>query len=139
MIRHACTSDIPVLVALAEREHAGSQWHWLAFDRVVAERTAYDFITQVGRTVLFSGGGYLAGMVQPMGFTPRTAALEFAFYAEDGSGMALLSAFEQWAGNMGSAVVVVHDYTGADRLGSALVRRRGYRALGRALHKRLDS
>lgn len=47
--------------------------------------------------------GSLLGMVQPMGFSNQRVALEYAWYAEDGCGMALLSAFEQWAQRMGAS------------------------------------
>jgi hypothetical protein len=138
MVRYACEADMPKLLELCRQEHQLSQWKDLAFDARAAEGTIRSFLMMVGRTLLVTEGGYLAGLVQPMGFTQHRVALEYAWYAADGSGMALLQAFEQWAQRMGAVAVVAHNYTGDARLADVLARRRHYSMVGEALTKRLE-
>ena len=79
-------------------------------------------------------GGYLAGMLQAPGFTPRPMAMEYAWYSNDGSGFALLDWFERWARNMGAFELVLHSYID-DRLGNVLARRHQFQRLGAAYSK----
>lgn len=138
MIRYATTSDIGRIVEMAEREHARSLWADHPFDAAYTQDLARSLVEMFGATVLMSERGYLAGMVQPMGFSRALMAIEYAFYCEDGQGLALLRAFEQWAHRMGARYVVAHDYAvDDDRLANVLVRRYHYRRLGTALSKEL--
>lgn len=133
VIRYATRNDIPALIALARQEHAQSTWaQALPFDARAVESTALQFIEQPGRTVLMTDGGYLAGLVQPLGFTAATAAMEWAWFAVDGSGLALAARFEAWARRMGATLVVLHNYSGDARLARVLADRRHYQRAGDA-------
>ncbi len=137
-VRYACTADVSRLVELARNEHAQSVWAELPFDADYTAGFVRMLIETFSATVLLSERGYIAGMVQPSGFSRGLMAVEYAFYAEDGHGMLLLDSFEQWAARMGARNVVVHDYaTGDDRLARVLTRRRHYRRLGAALSKQV--
>lgn len=139
MVRYATMDDIPRLILLARKEHGISDMSDLPFSEAAVTDTAASFIRGHGRTLLMTDGGYLAGMVQPLGFTRRLVAMEYAWFAEDGRGMALLRRFEQWARNMGATRLVVHNYTQDRRMTRSLVQRGGYSTMGVALVKRLEN
>lgn len=136
-IRYATMADVPRLIELARQEHAMSDWNAEPFSESATADTAAAFIRGHGRTVLMGEASYLAGMVQPMGFSNRLIAMEYAWFAADGMGMALLRRFELWARNMGAARMVVHNYTNDRRMTMPLVRRGGYTTMGTALVKNL--
>ena len=138
-VRYACLADVPSIVALAQQEHAISAWREIPFDPEATAGIAAEFIAGMGRTLLVSDGGYLAGLVQPLGFSRRLVAMEYAWFATDGSGLALLAKFERWAKNMNAAAVVIHAYGGDPRLQSVLAIRRGYGWLGSAMTKNLEA
>jgi hypothetical protein len=138
MVRYACESDIPRILVLAAREHSRSPWSDIPFDLQATEGTIRSFLMLAGRTLLVTPGGYLAGLVQPLGFSNIRIALEYAWYAEDGRGLDLLAYFERWAHTMGAARVITHNYTDDARLPKVLALRRGYTSLGEALSKRLE-
>lgn len=132
-VRTALGPDIPRLVGLAKAEHARSPWQYMAFDEVYVGGMFRLFIESFGRVVFTTPGGYLAGLLQPAGFSRATIAMEYAFYAEDGEGMSMLDAFESWAQSMGAHAVVVNDFMGDDRLAGVLRRRRFYTHIGTTL------
>lgn len=138
LVRYATEGDIPRIIELGREEHAASPWRDTPYDARAVEGTARAFMLQPGRTLMVTRGGYLGGMVQALGFSPKRIALEYAWYANDGRGMQLLRAFERWANRMGASAVVVHDYAGAGRLSSVLTKRGGWEATGMALTKRLE-
>jgi hypothetical protein len=129
MLRHAHLTDIPRIVELAREEHALSPWKAMPFDAYHATKTARGFIEHLGKTLLVSDGGYLAGVCQHYGFSPELVAMEYAWFATDGSGFVLLERFEEWAKRMGAKQVIVHDQMTSGVLSRAL-RRKGYRQLG---------
>lgn len=135
--RHANVADVPRLVALAYEEHKRSRWAPMPFEAEHVAGLMHDFIGAVGKTMFCTDGGYLAGLVQPSGFSRELMALEFAFFAVDGSGLHLLTAFETWACDMGAVALVVHDYQGNGRLATVLQRARRYELMGCALVKTL--
>ena len=135
-VRYATTEDIPRIVQMARREHARSPWRDVPFDEAATAELVAGFVQGLGRTLLISDTSYLAGMVQPIGFSRKTVALEYAFYSEGHDGMDLLTKFEEWAQAMNAEAVVVHDYTGENRLAAVLARRRNYQPIGMALTRR---
>lgn len=140
-VRYATGADLPMIVDLARREHAASVWAArAAFSPQAVEQTVSEFVFTPGRTALVSDAGYLLGLVQPMGFSSVLAALEFAWYAEDGKGLDLLKAFDAWGQRMGAQTIVVHDYFSASdeqsRLAGVLRRRYNFTSLGTALHRK---
>ncbi|MBI5270696.1 MAG: hypothetical protein HY856_13575 [Burkholderiales bacterium] len=138
MVRYACEADIPLIMRLCEREHAASKWRDVPFEPHAAENTIRQFLSLIGRTLFVSEAGYLAGLVQPFGFSQYRVALEYAWYAEDGSGLALLRRFEEWAHRMGAVEVVAHNYLNDPRLEAVMAKRRGYSLMGSTLSKRLE-
>lgn len=137
--RPANQSDVPRLVELAREEHARSPWAKHEFEAAAVRATITQFIYGVGRTLITTDGGYLAGLLQPIGFSRQMLALEYAWFSTDGRGMAMLDRFLQWASNMGATSVVVHSYMGDDRLPNILRRRRGFVQLGQAMVRDLRS
>lgn len=140
-VRYANHSDLPMVVALAREEFESSAWHGRArFSESCVAATAASFISEMGRTLLISDAGYLAGMVQPLGFGREMVAMEYAWFAKDGCGMELLDAFTKWADRMNVRAIMVHNYLcgGDDRLTSVLSRRRGFVVAGAALIKYLE-
>lgn len=138
LARYATTADIERIVELAREEHAGSPFARMLFSPEAVQQTAYAFIHEPRRTLLVTPHGYLFGLVQPMGFSTELAALEYAWFAKNGEGMLLLSAFEAWAGRMGAARVVVHDLTDNHRLADVVTRRFGFEQVGRTLMRKLN-
>lgn len=138
-VRYATDRDVERIVALAQQEHQRSQWSGaVAFCSQHCERVVAGFIGEPGRVALVCDGGYLLGLTQHLGFSPQLAALEYAWYAADGRGLALLQAFDRWARGMGAEVIVVHDYAGgeqAGRMAGVLARRYGFSMLGVAMHR----
>lgn len=138
MVRYATIEDIPTIVELAEKEHHLSLWSDTEFDAEATAETARHFITEFGHTLLVSEGGYFAGLLQPVGFNRRLMAIEFAWFAKDGQGLALLHRFHEWAVQMGAIAVVAHDYAHAGHLSQVLAKRYGYGPLGTAMVFRID-
>lgn len=138
-IRHALVSDIPRIVELARSEHAMSQWSGRLFSPAAVAATADGFIRSPGKTMLFSGGGYLAGLLQPLGFTSELAAIEYAWFAEDGSGWSLLCEFREWARRCGATELVVHSHGHNERLERLLILRGGFIPAGRVMTQKLEA
>jgi hypothetical protein len=133
MSLYANVSDIPLIIELAREEHSLSRWADAPFDEGATRQTAEDFLRSFGRTIFLTPNAYLLGMVQPMGFSRKTIAIEYAWYSRDNSGMVLLRAFEAWARNMGADEVVVHDHVSQGRLARILQRRHAYQPVGTTL------
>ena len=132
-MRYAIDTDMGLIVTLAREEHAMSAMSCIPFNEEEAARTVRFFMRAMGHTVIVTNGGYIAGMIQSMGFSAQKMAVEFAWYANDGSGMMLLQAFEKWGRAMGAVATVAHDYVGDGRLAKVLADRRDYTDLGSTL------
>jgi hypothetical protein len=139
MPRFAHPGDVERVVSLARVEHARSPWADTPFDATAAEHTVRQFMVMMGRTLIVSPGGYLAGMVQPFGFSRGLMAIEYAWFAADGTGMELLDMFEDWARCLGCRQVLVHDHVTGGRVAHVLHRRRGYQSLGSTLARTLET
>lgn len=132
--RRATTQDMPLLLALAVKEHAASQFCDQPFDFRAAQQSLSQFVAGLATTVIVTPGGFIAGMVQPTLFNRFWNAYEMAWFATDGSGMALLQALTKWARGMRAQSLVVHNYAGqvpADRF-TRVMRRRGFEPMGMA-------
>lgn len=55
--------------------------------------------------VFVSDGGFIAGSLQPTLASPQIVAMEHGWYSSDGSGRALLAAFENWAAERGAVLI----------------------------------
>lgn len=139
LVRYANATDAPAIVELARREHAMSTWASEPFEDASANDTALAFIRGHGKTALVSDGGYLLGLVQPTGFSRRLMALEYAWFAHDGSGLVLLQHFSAWAKNMGATYITVHNYTNDRRLARVLTGRFGFSGIGQAMVSKLEA
>lgn len=137
-VRLASGSDIPLMVKLAAREHAVSEFSTIPFDAEFCRQTMLTFVGSMGRIALVSPGGYLLGLVQAAGFSGARIAMEYAWFADDGHGLGLLAAFEKWANEMGAYAVIAHDYTGKQHLAKVLGRRRKYKPMGFGMIKHLE-
>ena len=133
MSLYANVADAPLIIEMAREEHAQSRWCDSPFDEQAARETLALFMRSFGHTVFMTPNAYLLGLIQPMGFSRKTIAIEYAWYSRDNSGMVLLRAFETWGKNMGADEVVVHDHVSNGRLARILQRRRAYQSVGTTL------
>lgn len=99
----------------------------VAVDRPWTARTVAHLIASPDGAVWVSGGGFIAGSLQPTIISPTPIAMEHGWWASDGSGLRLLRAFEAWARERGAALVQLS--TGAEGLE---LTRLGYRLTERA-------
>lgn len=140
--RPATLEDVPRLLQLAQREHALSRFAGKPFDPLVATRNLEQAIAGMLTCVLISdsGRGFIAGVLQSSLFNRFFIAYELAWYAEDGSGMALLGAFAEWARNMLALDLVVSNYAGIkdDARFARVMQRAGFQALGASYIKSLN-
>ncbi len=105
MIREARTDDIPDLMAMLQRLHAGTP-RVGAFDLEAVYSTLQSLISGENSVVLRSEGGLFSGHIQPTWYSPSwLIALEISWWAEDGRWLALLSAFGAWAADHGASEV----------------------------------
>ena len=79
--------------------------------------------------VLMAERGAFGAIAQPKYYDPKDiAAVELFMYAEDGRGLELIKAFEQWAKRQGASTTVLANIpTKRAQTLEALYRRRGYR------------
>lgn len=97
MIREATAEDLPRIVQLGARAHAGLGLpgafcpgdYWAFCERLIADDDGVIFLSERGIIAGFKERAYY-------NTTFRTAR-EPIWWAEDGQGMALLDAYEKWA------------------------------------------
>lgn len=139
-VRRAVGADLPHLLALGRREHAWSRFAAQPFDEALAAQNLAHAVNSPACAVFVSAGGFIAGMVQPCLFNRHLTAFELCWYAEDGTGLALLDALTRWARDMRAVACVTHNYAGvvpADRMAKVLARR-GYARLGETYINQLE-
>lgn len=142
IVRRATREDVARLTRLAQLEHARSQFKGERFDPSVAARNFEMCATGMLSAVFISeaGFGFIAGCVQPGLYNGRMTAHELAWYAEDGSGLALLDTFTTWAGRMRATRVVVANFAGikdAPKF-TRVLGRKGFACLGSTFSKSLN-
>lgn len=140
-IHRATRDDVARLTRLAQLEHARSQFKDERFDPVVAARNFEMCATGALSAVFISdqGLGFIAVCVQPGLYNGRMTSHELAWYAEDGSGLALLDAFTAWANLMRANRVVVANFAGikdAPKF-TRVLGRKGFACLGQTFTKTL--
>lgn len=126
MIRRAELSDIPDIIDRGWEHHirAGNPG---MFDPDAAAAYVRDMIEGAG-VVLLSRDGHIGGVLAPVYCAPSCVmAVELFWYARDGQGGKLLSAFEHWAWAAGASRVVMSTVIAheGERVGRVLSRR-GY-------------
>ena len=146
IIRRATRDDLPGLVALAQREHAASQFAHQPIDLEHVQASFLGVIHGLAGAVFVSEQGselrgLIAGIVQPGLFNRRQTAYELLWFAEDGSGLRLLAALRDWACRMRAVQLVVHDYAGiADPTRfTKVMARRGFGVMGTAYVSALEN
>ena len=105
MIRQATAADIPLIVEMGRRFVAASGSP-IPFTEDGASAFAEALIASPDAALLVSDTGMIGGVIAPAYFNPAwRMAVELAWWAEDRSGLQLLSAFEAWARDMGAQEV----------------------------------
>jgi len=141
-VRLATWRDVPDLVDRCERAVANFEMaRWLGeYDRASATEFLTRAVASPDMDVLMTDGGHLIATLYSLPFNKSVRiASEINFYAEDGAGADLLSAFEQWARDKGAVVcdiATMHGYRheAIDRL----YRRMGFSATEHHYIKRLQ-
>lgn len=137
--RRATVSDLPALLEMGRQEHAVSRLSAQPFDEARVLHSFRELIDGMASAVFISPGGFIVGVVQPMLFNRRWNAYEIAWFAADGSGIALLKALSKWAKDMRAVDLIVHNYAGvvpAEKFTRALGRY-GFSHIGGAYTKPL--
>lgn len=143
MIREATHDDIPALLDMGMRFHAGSVYAGLLVpDREVTAGTLRMLIqSETGVVFVMDYMGTLTGAVLgalcPHWVTGETIAVELSWWVDEahrGSGLTLLSRFEDWARERGASKVTVVEPAGNP--GVAMVyQRRGYQLVEKSWMK----
>lgn len=103
-IRPATAEDASIVMDMAEQFFHASPYSGVLFDRPAVQATFYNLIEH--GCVLVTDGGFIAGMLSPLVFSPEVVvATEIAWWAPNGGGTELREAFEEWAKSKGAAAV----------------------------------
>lgn len=103
-IRKCNKDDLLLLIKLARDFHQYSIWKDSEFDEPAVLNMAHTLL-QVGG-VFTNETGFIAGMLTPLHFSPKTLiATELAWWAPQGGGAELREAFEAWAKEAGAVMV----------------------------------
>lgn len=126
VVTRATGADVLRIVDMVEalREAVGGP---IPVDRAWTARTIAALTAGSDSAVWVSSGGFIAGSLQPTVISPRVIAMEHGWFAQDGSGLRLLRAFEAWARERGAMLVQLS--TGPSGLDLS---RLGYRVAERA-------
>ncbi len=101
MIRRADAADLPRIIELGRKNHEAVNASPYDPD---AARAFVAHVIEAG-AVFLSDGGMIGGLVSPFWAAPLDLqAWEMFWFAEDGSGLALLAAFRDWAHAQGAVV-----------------------------------
>lgn len=103
-MRPAVLADIPGIVDMIEDLRAAVAGP-LPVDRSWTSRTLAHLMADPKGAVWVSGGGFIAGLLQPTIISPALVAKELGWFARDGSGQRLLWQFEGWARENGAALI----------------------------------
>ena len=104
MIRSATEADVMHVVDLVEDLRAAVDG-LMPVNRPWTAAMVAQLIHSPEAVVLVSDGGFIAGSMQPTIINPARVAMEHGWFARDRSGIRLLRAFEEWAGEQGAVMV----------------------------------
>lgn len=125
MPREATATDLPHIVAMGRKFHAASGMP-MAFDAEAFGGFVNNMLASDTCCFFVTDGGMICGALSPAYCNPAwVMAVELMWWAEDGQGLGLLSAFEDWARDRGASEVrmtSLHALKPAERILS----RRGY-------------
>lgn len=125
MIRTATLGDMPFLLDCARKFHGASGWK-CEFNPAASEQTITSLIRGDEATIIRSPSGMIGGQIAPFYASPDwRAAVELFWWAEGGSGRALLAAFEMWAKDMNADEIRMTSLASLPRA-DGLLKRLGY-------------
>lgn len=103
-LRRAEAGDVLRIVAMVEalREAVNGP---LAVDRAWTAKTITGLLASPDGFVAVSECGFIAGALRQTFISPAPVAAEMGWFANDGSGLRLLRAFEAWASERGAELV----------------------------------
>lgn len=130
-------SDIPGLLAMGERFAAKARLSdHVGYDPASMERTFAAMIDGDNFCLFVGSAGAIGGMVAPHPFNnAQIIADELFWWSEGREGLALLKAYEDWAGSFGAVIrMTTLEAVEPERVGK-LFARRGYVPLERAFVK----
>lgn len=105
MIRPAKSTDVPRIIDMIER--LAALVNGLNVDRIRTGETLTDLMQCPDGAVLVSPGGFIAGRVAPTFIGADLVAYEMGWFASDGMGAQLLTAFEAWAASRSAVMVAM--------------------------------
>lgn len=135
MIRRAVRGDVPALLPMLRAHHADSGFEWL-FDPVLLSVSLATAVQSDNQAIFVSRNGMLWGAFHDSPLGAGRLAVEIVFWAADGQGADLISAFEDWArvnGCSQSSISCLHKPSVFARL----YRRSGYQPAETVFAKRL--
>lgn len=101
-MREATEIDIPALVDMARFFHGAAE-HRFPFDADHMEAQFRAFLANDSAVCLIEGSGFILGVLAPALSNPHwISAHEILWWSEDGGGLRLLRAFEDWAREAGA-------------------------------------
>lgn len=120
MIRPATPEDMPQLLKMGRKFHDAAAPPF----EMDPEALEAAFLGMMDKgCLLVSGGGMIGGILGPAWARPDWVyAVELLWWAEDGQGLPLLRAFEDWARNAGANEVRMTSLTHLDRAHRVLTR-----------------
>ena len=137
MIRPATEDDIPRLLEMGSRfAEKARLWDHVGYDPVSMEATFRAMIAGESFCLFVGDSGALGGMVAPHPFNhAQMIADELFWWSEGREGLALLKAYEDWAGSFRAVIrMTTLEAVEPERVGK-LFARRGYVPLERAFVK----
>lgn len=139
MIRRAVRGDIAALLPMLRAHHAESGFEW-PFDPVLLSVSLATAVQSDNQAVFISPNGMLWGAYHDSPLGAGRLAVEIVFWAADGQGAALISAFEDWArvnGCCQSSISCLHGDGISTDVFARLYRRSGYQPAETVFAKRL--
>lgn len=131
LIRRAVMADVPRIIDMIAALAASVDGPQRVC-RVKAGETLCGLIHSPDGCVFVSDRGFIAGQIGQTVISPDPVAWELGWYAEDRTGIALLSAFEAWARAKGANLIKMSCKGGA---AERILSRRGYRHAETAMVK----
>lgn len=125
MIRPATDADVPHIVEMALKFiEAGGLPEGRPDDLA---QFARGLLANDAGFLAVSKAGFIAGFAAPLYYRPDyLEAHEVAWWSEDGQGLYLLAAFEEWAQQIGAQQAVLSTIHTTDKRASLWLERKGY-------------
>ena len=105
--REANVEDIPDLLIMGQKFHNASPWSELNYDYTAVAVMLKNMIASPKACLFIHDGGMLGGLIEPVYFDPSALFAREAFWWAESGGKVLLSAFEDWAEDLGATHVTM--------------------------------